>query len=241
MKRILTTLLALVAIATAQAGEVPLLGNVYAHPTTLLNGDWNYIIDVQEEGYYDYRMNVSRWGFFQNQKPQRPEDLIEYDFDKAATMRIPSDWNTQDERLFFYEGTVWFKKSFNYHKQEGRRTLLYFGAVNYDSHVYVNTKHVAHHIGGFTPFNMDVTDELKEGENVVIVKVDNKRHRDNVPTQIFDWWNYGGITRDVMLVDVASTYIENYKLELCKAQPKDKKQTITLEGNLNKGEAGQLV
>ena len=241
MKKILTTLLALVAIATAKAEEVPLLGNVYARQTTLLNGEWNYIVDVQEEGYYDYRMNVSRWGFFQNAKPQRPEDLIEYDFDKAAKMRIPGDWNTQDERLFFYEGTVWFKKSFTYHKQEGRRTLLYFGAVNYDTRVYVNTKHVAHHIGGFTPFNMDVTNELKEGENVVIVKVDNKRHRDNVPTQIFDWWNYGGITRDVMLVDVAPTYIENYKWELCKTTSKDKKRTITLEGNLNKAEAGQQV
>ena len=241
MKKILTTLLALVAIATAKAEEVPLLGNVYARQTTLLNGDWNYIVDVQEEGYYDYRMNPTRWGFFQNAKPQRPEDLIEYDFDKAAKMRIPGDWNTQDERLFFYEGTVWFKKSFTYHKQEGRRTLLYFGAVNYDCHVYVNTKHVAHHIGGFTPFNMDVTNELKEGENVVIVKVDNKRHRDNVPTQIFDWWNYGGITRDVMLVDVAPTYVENYKWELCKTTTKDKKRTITLEGNLNKAEAGQQV
>ena len=241
MKIILTTLFALMAITTAKAEEVPLLGNVYARQTTLLNGDWNYIVDIQEEGYYDYRMNVSRWGFFQNAKPQRPEDLIEYDFDKAAKMQIPSDWNTKDERLFFYEGTVWFKKSFSYHKQEGRRTLLYFGAVNYDAHVYVNTKHVAHHIGGFTPFNIDVTNELKEGENVVIVKVDNKRHRDNVPTQIFDWWNYGGITRDVMLVDVAPTYIENYKLELCNFSEKDKKRTITINANLNKAEAGQQV
>ena len=242
MKRILTTLFALVALmATAQAAEVPLLGNVYARQTTLLNGDWNYIVDVQEEGYYDYRMNVSRWGFFQNAKPQRPEDLIEYDFDKAPKMQIPSDWNTKDEKLFFYEGTVWFKKSFTFHKQEGLNTLLYFGAVNYDCHVYVNTKHVCHHIGGFTPFNIDVTDQLKEGENVVIVKVDNKRHKDNVPTQIFDWWNYGGITRDVMLVNVAPTYIENYKWNLEKADAKAKKRTITLTANLNKAEAGQQI
>ena len=237
MKKILTTLLALVAIATAKAEEVPLLGNVYARQTTLLNGEWNYIVDVQEEGYYDYRMNPTRWGFFQNAKPQRPEDLIEYDFDKAAKMRIPGDWNTQDERLFFYEGTVWFKKSFTYHKQEGRRTLLYFGAVNYDSHVYVNTKHVAHHIGGFTPFNMDVTNELKEGENVVIVKVDNKRHRDNVPTQIFDWWNYGGITRDVLLVSVAPTYVENYKLQLASLEGR----LLQFSAKLNKAEAGHTI
>ena len=246
MKRILTTLFALVALmATAQAAEVPLLGNVYARQTTLLNGDWNYIVDVQEEGYYDYRMNVSRWGFFQNAKPQRPEDLIEYDFDKAPKMQIPSDWNTKDEKLFFYEGTVWFKKSFQISnlqsKTSDRRTLLYFGAVNYDCHVYVNGKKVGHHIGGFTPFNFDVTNLLKEGENVVIVKVDNKRHAEDVPTQIFDWWNYGGITRDVMLIDVAPLYIENYKWNLEKVDAKAKKRIITLTANLNKAEAGQQI
>ena len=59
-------------------------------------------------------MNPTSSGFFINAKPQKPEDLIEYDFDKAPEMEIPSDWNTKDEQLFFYEGTVWFKKSFNY-------------------------------------------------------------------------------------------------------------------------------
>ena len=227
---------AALAVGNMQAAtDVPLLSNVLARQTTSLNGQWNYIIDVQEEGYYDYRMNPTRWGFFVNAKPQKPEDLIEYDFDKAATMRIPGDWNTQDERLFFYEGTVWFKKSFQYKKTAGRRTLLYFGAVNYDSHVYVNGKHVTRHIGGFTPFNTDVTDELKDGENFVIVKVDNKRHQDAVPTQIFDWWNYGGITRDVWLVDVAPSYIENYKLQLEKKGEgtKKKEEKISFVLNLN--------
>ena len=107
MKRILTTLLVLVALTvTAQADEVPLLGNVYARQTTLLNGDWNYIVDVQEEGYYDYRMNVSRWGFFQNAKPQRPEDLIEYDFDKAPKMQIPSDCSSTRERCGSTESSM---------------------------------------------------------------------------------------------------------------------------------------
>ena len=95
-----------------KAETLPLIQNVNAYEGTTLNGKWHYIVDVQEEGYYDYRMNPTRWGFFQNAKPQRPEDLIEYDFDKSPTMQIPSDWNTQDERLFFYEGTVWFYKQF---------------------------------------------------------------------------------------------------------------------------------
>ena len=202
-----------------------------------LNGAWNYIVDVQEEGYYDYRMNPYPWGFFMNAKPQKPEDLIEYDFDKSPTMTIPGDWNTQDKRLFFYEGTVWFKKSFEFHPKANRRTLLYFGAVNYDAHVYVNGKKAGHHVGGFTPFNYDVTDFLNDGENTLIVKVDNKRHAEDVPTQIFDWWNYGGITRDVKLVSVAPTYIQNYKLQLDKTLAKGQRQ-IRFSAKLNKAEGG---
>ena len=98
--------------AMAAAETLPVIQNVNAYESLSLNGEWNYIVDVQEEGYYDYRMKPTPWGFFRNAKPQKPEDLIEYDFDKSPTMQIPSDWNTQDERLFFYEGTVWFKKSF---------------------------------------------------------------------------------------------------------------------------------
>ena len=242
MKIILSTMLLLGAVITAGAKEVPQVMNVMGRQTMSLNGAWNYIVDVQEEGYYDYRMNPTRWGFFVNAKPQRPEDLIEYDFDKAETMQVPGDWNTQDERLFFYEGTVWLKKSFEFQPQEGRRTLIYFGAANYDTHVWVNGKKAGHHIGGFTAFNFDVTELLKDGENVVIVKVDNKRHAEDVPTQIFDWWNYGGITRDVYLVNVASSYIENYKLELSKTPAKKKNhRLIHFTAKLNQAEGGQSV
>jgi len=220
------------------AADLPLLQNVNAYECLSLNGEWNYIVDVQEEGYYDYRMNPTRWGFFVNAKPQRPEDLIEYDFDKSPTMPIPSDWNTRDERLFFYEGTVWFKKSFQAVPMQEYRTLLYFGAVNYDCHVWVNGKKAGHHIGGFTPFNYDISDLLKEGENTIIVKVDNKRHAEDVPTLIFDWWNYGGITRDVKLVKVTPVYLEDYSLQLVKGE---KKKEITFSAKLNKAEAGHQV
>ena len=182
-------------------------------------------------------MNPTRWGFFVNAKPQRPEDLIEYDFDKAPTMQVPGDWNTQDDRLFFYEGTVWYKRSFEWHRNGDHRTLLYFGAVNYEAHVYVNGKLAGHHVGGFTPFNYDVTDLLREGENFVILKVDNKRRAENVPTLIFDWWNYGGITRDVLLVDVEPVYIENYRLQLESLEGR----RLSFSVRLNRPEAGQQV
>ncbi|MBR1719767.1 MAG: beta-glucuronidase, partial [Phocaeicola sp.] len=237
MKKLLLLACLVMTAMNVFSDEVPLLGNVQHRESISLNGEWNYIVDVQEEGYYDYRMKPMNNGFFINQKPSRPEDLIEYDFDKSKSMTIPSDWNTKDNQLFFYEGTVWFKKSFTFHPKAGKRSILYFGAVNYEAIVYVNGKRVGSHVGGFTAVNFDETDVLKDGENFVIVKVDNKRHKDNVPTQIFDWWNYGGITRDVLLVEVEPTYIEDYTVRLNPQNPK----LIHFDVRLNKAEANKTI
>ena len=245
MKKLLTTIcvaLGWVLTASAEIKELPIIQNVMAYEAMSLNGEWNYIVDVQEEGYYDYRMNPMRNGFFINAKPKLPEDLIEYDFDKSDVMEIPSDWNTKDQRLFFYEGTVWFKKSFQAVPMKDYKTLLYFGAVNYDCHVWVNGKKAGHHAGGFTAFNYDISDLLVEGENTVIVKVDNKRHADAVPTLIFDWWNYGGITRDVKLVKVPKVYLEDYSLQLVKSEGvKNKYRQICFSAKLSQAEIGHQV
>ena len=242
IKKVLFAFVGVLLPAMAAADTLPVIQNVNAYESLSLNGEWNYIVDVQEEGYYDYRMNPTPWGFFRNAKPQKPEDLIEYDFDKSPTMQIPGDWNTQDERLFFYEGTVWFKKNFNVKTDDGfiegrNKALLYFGAVNYDCRVWVNGKEAGHHVGGFTPFNYDVTEMLKEGENTVIVKVDNKRHAEDVPTLIFDWWNYGGITRDVKLVKVTPVYIEDYNVQMVSLEGR----RLAFSARLSKAEAGHTV
>jgi beta-glucuronidase len=71
----------------------------------------------------------------------------------------------------------------------------------------------------------------------VIVKVDNKRHAEDVPTQIFDWWNYGGITRDVKLVKVLPVYLEDYSLQLTSLEGRK----LDFSVKLNKPEADHTV
>lgn len=217
MKRFFFFILLAMSLHGSFAQEIPLLGNIYGRSETVsLNGPWRYIVDVQEEGFYDYRMNEFPYGFFRDAHQQSPLDLVEYNFDTSEIMNIPGDWNSQDRRLFFYEGTLWFRQQFSYQPKPHKRAILYFGAVNYEAVVYVNGKKMGRHEGGFTPFNYDVTEALHSGVNNVIVKVDNKRRRDGIPTNIFDWWNYGGITRDVMLTTVDDTYIQDYSLQLDK-------------------------
>ncbi|KAA6301137.1 MAG: Beta-glucuronidase [Candidatus Ordinivivax streblomastigis] len=194
------------------------LQNVYARDYQTLNGSWNYIIDPFDMGYYDYRLKENPNGFFKNQKAQHKADLVEYNFDTAPLMLIPSDWNTQNSQLFFYEGSVWFKKDFTYFSKSNTKTFIYFGAVNYDAKVYLNSEKIGEHIGGFTPFNFDITDKVKDGNNFIVVRGNNERHPESVPTVNADWWNYGGITREVLLVDVPEVSIDDYVIQLEKGK-----------------------
>ncbi len=130
-----------------------------------------------------------------------------------------------------YEGTIWYKKDFDYIKKPGKRLFVYFGAVNYQADVYLNGEKLGEHIGGFTPFNFEITGLVKDGNNFIIVKVDNKRKREAVPTLNTDWWNYGGITRDVKLIEVPSTFVRDYFIQLKKGSGNHVSGWVQLDGD----------
>ena len=200
-----------------------LIPNVKNQTTTSLNGEWNYIIDPYETGYYsfhhdayDQQKSFQKAAFFNNYHTQNKQELVEYDFDKSPSMTIPGDWNSQDPMLFYYEGTVWFKKSFDYEIKENKRLFVYFGAVNYKAEVYFNGVKLGIHEGGFTPFNFEISSIIKAKDNFLVVKVDNVRHKEAVPTLNTDWFNYGGITRDVILIEEPKSFVQEYKIQLKK-------------------------
>jgi beta-glucuronidase len=226
---VLTFLLLLGATSRAQQ-PAPMINNIAGRHIIDLNGRWQTIIDPYETGYYDYRFQPSENGYFKNAKPKTPSDLIEYDFDSSAQLNVPGDWNSQDQRLLFYEGTIWYKKSFDYQKKPGTRLHVYFGAANYLADVYLNGEKIGRHEGGFTPFNFEITSLVREKDNFLIVKVDNKRRRDAVPTLNTDWWNYGGLTRDVCLVETPDVFIQDYFLQLKKGSSDEVAGWVKLTG-----------
>ena len=206
-----------------------LLQNIDAREKVSLNGLWDIIIDPLENGYYNHRLQPMDNGYFMNAKMQSPSDLIEYNFDTSYQIMVPGDWNTQMEKLYYYEGTVWYKKDFNYTAKTNELAFLYFEAVNYEAIVYLNGERIGTHTGGYTPFQFEVTDKLKEGNNFVVVKVDNKRKRENVPTVNQDWWNYGGITRSVHLISTPKTHISDYSIQLAKGSTTNIQGWVTVE------------
>jgi len=184
-------------------------------PAQSLNGDWHYIVDPYDGGLYNFHREIRKDGFFLNGAPETGSDgLLEYDFSKAPILKVPGDWNTQHESLFNYEGLLWYQRDFTYQQAAGHKTFLHIGAANYKSIAWINGLQACSHEGGFTDFDCDVSSSLHPGKNFVVIAVDNTRLADGVPTLNMDWWNYGGLTRDVSLIDVPSKYIDDYELHL---------------------------
>jgi beta-glucuronidase len=208
----------------------PLIINVDNRKKLSLNGKWQTIIDLYDTGYYDSHMAIEPNGFFKNEKPKDKSDRIEYEFLPANNLLVPGDWNTQKEKLYYYESTVWYKKDFDYKLPKGRRLFVYFGGANYITNVYCNGEKLGDHEGGYTPFNFEITELVNDKDNFIIARVNAERKNDAVPMGMTDWYNYGGITRRVMLIDVPETFIKDYFIQLKKGSFDNISGWIQLDG-----------
>jgi beta-glucuronidase len=224
MRRLLVLLLTLASFGYAAANPPALIHNIPSRTTISLNGRWQAIVDPYETG-----LNAR---FYLNAKPKDKHELLEYDFDKSDVLNVPGDWNSQKKELFFYEGPVWYKKSFSYRKREHTRVFVYFGAANYFTRVYLNGQPWGEHEGGFTPFNFEITDKIREGDNFLVAEVNNARRRDGVPSVNTDWWNYGGLTRDVMLIEVPESFIQDYFVQLARESSHEISGWVQLSGSM---------
>lgn len=217
----LAVLVGNVAVAQegASATAAPtLLVDVDHREATSLDGDWHYIVDPYFRGLYSFHHEVLKDGYaLDKEGPQTGNGFAEYSFAKSPTLKVPGDWNTQAERLYFYEGPLWYQRDFNFNPALNTRVFFHIGAANYKSILFVNGQRICEHEGGYTPFDCEVTAVLKAGRNFAVINVDNTRLADGIPTRETDWWNYGGLTRDVSLVTVPTSFIDDYELHLDRA------------------------
>ena len=202
----------------AQAQSTPrtiVLTGADRRPAMSLNGEWGSIADPYFSGLFSFHHEEKKNGWFLNYQP-KPDDPFptEYNFALAPRLKVPGDWNTQRDSLFFYEGPIWYERNFTYTPKDHTHIFLHVGAANYHSWFWVNGQKVCEHEGGFTAFNCEVTQTLHSGDNFVVAAVDNTRRADNMPTLQTDWWNYGGLTREVSLIEVPEAFIDQYDLHL---------------------------
>lgn len=231
MRRLLSITVALVSLLMAPVASfaADLIQNVYGRDIQSLNGKWAAIPDLYDQG--------GRMKIYENNKPTGKTDFYEYSFEGGMRLNVPGDWNSQSPEMKYYEGTVWYQRTFTAKAEPGTRRFLYFAGVSTRCNIYLNGKKIISHEGSFTPFQIEVTEALKDGENLLVCEVNNNRRVDAIPAMSYDWWNYGGITRDVMLVTVPTQYIADYFVRL----EKGKKDVIALSVSLSEAVAGKKI
>lgn len=122
------------------------------------------------------------------------------------TMTVPGNWDVHD-RYANHRGKAWYQRGFPAPEvADGERVRLHFGAVYWDSKVWLNGELLGSHHAGYTPFEYDVTDLLDhDGENVVTVEADNSYGQGA-------WWPWGGISRSVSLVTTGDVRIDRQEV-----------------------------
>ena len=129
----------------------------------------------------------------------------------GETVIVPSVWNNELGNIMF-EGWGWYERKFT---TQGGTLLFQFEAVMTESTVWLDGKEIAKHYGAFTPFEVIVND-VCEGEHTLVVLADSSFDAHSFPQRYTDWFNYGGIARDVTLHELKgiSILLNHVKYEL---------------------------
>lgn len=128
-----------------------------------------------------------------------------FDDKSWRTVTIPHDWSVESnfqrdaatghEGGYLPAGTGWYRKVINMPKTwVGKSIMLSFDGVYQDSKVFVNGEQVGGHYYGYAPFVVDITKQMKQGNNTVAVRVDNSAQKNS------RWYSGSGIYRKVNLI-----------------------------------------
>ncbi|MHA6345281.1 glycoside hydrolase family 2 protein [Roseivivax sp. CAU 1761] len=174
-----------------------------------LDGDWRFAVDLLDTGLRQKWFAMT---------PARPQDRIEpwdYDPHDGETVPVPSCWQMLKEKWYFFEGSGWYSRDLDVQPlPAGRRRFLRIGAAQYDCKIFVNGAFLGNHYGGSTPFCVELTEALAPGRNTLTLCVNNARTRDRVPMRNTDWFNYGGIYREVTLYETPASVIRDLFVRL---------------------------
>ncbi len=177
-------------------------------PRQSLNGTWTFTIDrcdtgLRQHWYKDCHLPI--------EERTAPWD---YDVWNGETAEVPSCWNLAKPEYFHYEGSAWYGRQVSYApERDGERVFLRVGAAHYDTKVFLNGTFLGNHYGGSTPFFVELTGHL-QADNWLFLSVNNQRNLERVPMRHTDWFNYGGIFRDVDLIRLPDVFIKDFFVRL---------------------------
>ena len=156
----------------------------------------------------------TNWEFF----PKWSDDLKSKYLDSGYSITLPHtvkeiDLHYTDETETFM--VCGYQNDFIYDSKalKDKRVLIHFEGAMAAAEVFVNGNSFGEHKGGYLPFTYDITDFLRDGDNLIAVKLDSTERKDIPPFgNEIDYLCYGGIYREVQIIIVDDVSIENVML-----------------------------
>lgn len=143
----------------------------------------------------DHRLTFSLdgvWDFRTAGADVYPVEWTVHPLPDPLPMAVPGSYNEQSdvENLRAHYGWVVYQRAFALPRRltDGQRVALRFDAATHAAEVHLNGERLGGHVGGFLPFEFDVTDRLREGDNLLAVAVDNRVGQSTLPVG-----NEGGV------------------------------------------------
>lgn len=148
------------------------------------------------------------WQYLENNAQDPAKATIQKSWQSVT---LPHTWNatdTVDAAPGYRRSASWYKKTLNV-DSKNKVTKLAFEGANFETQVYANGKLVGEHVGGYIGFDIDLTQAIKsDQDNEILVRVSNRYNPNLIPSQKSDFFLFGGITRDVWLVQMPQTHIQ---------------------------------
>lgn len=192
-----------------------------------LNGEWDFCFDNSRSG--EARKLFS--------------DFSAYDKKITVPFCPESELSGIGFKDFIYG--VWYKREFNLSSfQVAGRTVLYIGAADYETKLYINGCYVGSHKGGYVSFSFDITDYVRQGENTAVIYCTDDTRCNMIPRgkQSEEYYSHGcdytrttGIWQTVWLEFIPEACIDSLKI-----YPDYRTSSVTLELML-RGEANLRV
>jgi hypothetical protein len=135
--------------------------------------------------------------------------------DDCRSVEVPHAWQ-EDDACRDYTGVVWYRREVTVDTPDDDHVaVLRFGAVDYETTVWVNGTECGSNRGGYLPFEVDVTEALESGTNVVTLRVDDPENIDEIPhgKQGDPWYTrVSGIWQDVSLETRPATHVDDVRV-----------------------------
>lgn len=181
------------------------------------------------------KQNINRnWTFLKTGTGTHVAE-IEKQADAFSQIDLPHDWLIFQENDLYESSMGWYKKRFTYRKKEDILVFLCFDGVYMDTTVYVNKVEAGQWKYGYSAFEFEISDNLRDGENEILVSV-------NYESPNSRWYSGAGIYRDVCMKEVYQTHLKSNGLYVCAKELAENEWRLEMEAEVQiaPGETGDI-